>query len=140
MKKIENSFALTGFIAADAVKRSFNESTVARFPLSIGRQDKSNDEPVRVTALTTIEVWRKNDALESLDILKKGAMITVEGYFRPEEWSDNNGEKHSRLLMVANKFYATPDREDGKVAEQVEASSEKKDGRKGRSAGKSKGK
>ena len=139
MKKIENSFAVTGFIATDAVIRSFNESTVARFPLSIGRQEKRNDEPVRVTALTTIEVWRKNEALESLDVLKKGTMITVEGYFRPDEWTDNDGNTHSRLLMVANKFYVTPDKEENNTAEPAEKEEEKKPARKAKGAGKSKG-
>ena len=32
-------------------------------------------------------------------------MLTVEGYFKPEEWTDQNGVKHNRIIMVATKFY-----------------------------------
>jgi single-strand DNA-binding protein len=39
-------------------------------------------------------------------------MITVEGYFKPEEWQDGEGVKHNRVVLVANKFYETPDKEE----------------------------
>ena len=39
-------------------------------------------------------------------------MITVEGYFKPEEWQDSEGVKHNRVVLVANKFYETPDKEE----------------------------
>lgn len=112
MKKIENNFTVTGFIGNDAEIRQFADTSVARFPLAIGRQEKHGDETVRVSAFTGIEVWRKNEAASSFEVLKKGAMITVEGYFRPEQWTDKDGVSHSRLTMVANKFYETPDKEE----------------------------
>ena len=57
-----------------------------------------------------IEAWRKNEALDSFDVLKKGELITVEGYFKPEEWTDSkSGEKRNRIVMVATKFYPTPE-------------------------------
>ena len=40
------------------------------------------------------------------NVLKKGELITVEGYFKPEEWTDSkSGEKRNRIVMVATKFY-----------------------------------
>ncbi len=39
-------------------------------------------------------------------------MLTVEGYFKPEEWTDKDGVKHNRIVMVAGKFYPTPDKEE----------------------------
>ncbi|RGM35736.1 single-stranded DNA-binding protein, partial [Phocaeicola vulgatus] len=37
--------------------------------------------------------------------------ITVEGYFKPEEWTDSkSGEKRNRIVMVATKFYPTPEK------------------------------
>ena len=48
----------------------------------------------------------------------KGAMITVEGYFKPEEWQDNEGVKHNRVLLVANKFYETPEKEETPAPEE----------------------
>ena len=39
-------------------------------------------------------------------------MLTVEGYFKPEEWSDQEGVKHNRIVLVATKFYETPDKDE----------------------------
>ena len=37
-------------------------------------------------------------------ILQKDVLITVEGYFKPEEWTDSkSGEKRNRIVMVATK-------------------------------------
>ena len=65
-----------------------------------------------------IEAWRKNTNTSSFEILAKGTMLTVEGYFKPEEWTDNEGVKHNRIVMVATKFYETPDKEE--TAKQAE--------------------
>ena len=43
--------------------------------------------------------------------LQKDVLITVEGYFKPEEWTDSkSGEKRNRIVMVATKFYPTPEK------------------------------
>ena len=120
MKKIENSFAVTGFIGKDAEIRQFNNASVARFSLAVARTEKSGEETSRVAAFMNIEAWRKNENASDFDILKKGTMLTVEGHFKPEEWTDKEGAKHNRIILVATKFYPTPDKE-----EQVPASEEK---------------
>ena len=56
--------------------------------------------------------WRKNENTSSFDRLVKGTHLTVEGYFKPEEWQDGEGVKHNRVVLVANKFYETPDKEE----------------------------
>ena len=38
MKKIENNFAVTGFVGKDAEIRQFTTASVARFSLAIGRK------------------------------------------------------------------------------------------------------
>ena len=44
-------------------------------------------------------------------ILQKDVLITVEDYFKPEEWTDSkSGEKRNRIVMVATKFYPTPEK------------------------------
>ena len=113
MKKIENSFAVTGFIGKDAEIRSFETASVARFSIAVSRADKAGEETSYVSAFMGIEAWRKNEAVDSFDVLKKGELITVEGYFKPEEWTDSKrGEKRNRIIMVATKFYPTPEKEE----------------------------
>ena len=46
MKKIENSFVVTGFVAKDAEIRQFTNTSVARFPLAISRQERSEERRV----------------------------------------------------------------------------------------------
>ena len=90
MKKIENNFTVTGFLGKDAEIREFTNSSVARFPLAVSRQERNAEETNRISAFMNIETWRKNENTGSFDQLTKGTMLTIEGYFRPEE-SDRQG-------------------------------------------------
>jgi single-strand DNA-binding protein len=118
MKKIENNFVVTGFVGKDAEIRQFSTASVARFSLAVGRTEKNGEETTRTSAFMNIEAWRKNENAASFDKLTKGSMITVEGYFKPEEWQDNEGVKHNRVLLVANKFYETPEKEETPAPEE----------------------
>ena len=117
MKKIENTFAVTGFVGKDAEIRQFTTASVARFSLAINRTEKNSEENNRTSAFMNIEAWRKNENLSSFDRLTKGAMITVEGYFKPEEWASEDGVKHNRVVLVANKFYEPTEKEEAPAPE-----------------------
>ena len=117
MKKIENTFAVTGFVGKDAEIRQFTTASVARFSLAINRTEKNSEENNRTSAFMNIEAWRKNENLSSFDRLTKGAMITVEGYFKPEEWTSEDGVKHNRVVLVANKFYEPTEKEEAPAPE-----------------------
>ena len=112
MKKIENNFAVTGFVGKDADIRQFATASVARFSLAIARNEKNGEENNRVSAFINVEAWRKNENAESFDKLTKGSMLTVEGYFKPEEWTDQDGAKRQHVVLVATKFYETPEKEE----------------------------
>ena len=55
MKKIENTFTVTGFVGKDAEIRSFTSASVARFSLAVGRHEKSGDQTSRVSAFLNFE-------------------------------------------------------------------------------------
>ena len=112
MKKIENNFVVTGFVGKDAEIRQFTTASVARFPLAIARQEKSGDDTNRVSALMNMEAWRKNENKGSFDYLAKGTLLTVEGYFKPERWTDKDGIEHNSITMVAIKFYPAAEKEE----------------------------
>ena len=112
MKKIENTFAVTGFVGKDAEIRQFTNASVARFSLAINRTEKNGEENNRTSAFMNIEAWRKNENTSSFDRLTKGLMITVEGYFKPEEWTSEDGVKHNRVVLIANKFYQSTEKEE----------------------------
>ena len=82
MKKIENNFAVTGFLGKDAEIRRFANAGVARFSLAVSRLENNGEDSNRVSAFMNFEAWRKNENTGSFDILTKGTMLTVEGVFQ----------------------------------------------------------
>ena len=120
MKKIENNFAVAGFVSKDAEIRQFSSASVARFALAISRNEKSNENSSRVSAFINVEAWRKNENADSFNKLTKGTMLTLEGFFKPEEWSDQEGVKHNRIVLVATNFYEAPDLEKKKPSSKKE--------------------
>lgn len=48
MKKIENTFVVTGFVGNNAEIRQFTNASVARFSLAVSRQEKNGEETNRV--------------------------------------------------------------------------------------------
>ena len=60
MKKMENSFVVTGFVGKGASIHQFSTASVARFPLAISRTEKSGEETTRTSAFINVEAWRKN--------------------------------------------------------------------------------
>lgn len=48
MKKIENTFVVTGFVGSNAEIRQFTNASVARFSLAVSRQEKNGEETNRV--------------------------------------------------------------------------------------------
>ena len=112
MKKIENNFTVTGFVANAAEIRQFTTASVARFPLAVSRLETHGEETNRVTAYLNIEAWRKNGHTESFDQLVKGAQLTIFGYFKPDAWVDQQGTKHCRILFVATKISEVAEKEE----------------------------
>ena len=112
MKKIENSFAVTGFVAKDAEIRQFTNASVARFPLSVARQEKNGEDTKRVSAFVNMEAWRKNENADSCDVLTIGTLLSVEVYCKPEECADKDGVLHNRIVMVAVRFYPAVEKEE----------------------------
>ena len=117
MKKIENTFSLSGYVANDAQIRNFDNASVARFAISVSRPEKNQaGETIYKSALINIEAWRKNESADSFGLLKKGELVTVAGYFKPEEWVTTDGKKNQRVILVATKSPLTPNGEETPTA------------------------
>ena len=114
MKKMENTFAVTGFVGKDASIHQFSTASVARFSLAISRIEKNGEENTRTSAFMNVEAWRKNEAKSSFDILKKGTLITCQGYLKPETWTGEDGKERNRINWVVTKFYPAEEIEQGK--------------------------
>lgn len=84
MKKIENNFAVTGFVAKDAEVRQFTTTSVARFPLAVARQEKNGEDTKRISAFMNIEAWRKNENTGSFDQLTKARCLPWRAILNPK--------------------------------------------------------
>ena len=57
----------------------------------------------RPTIAKIMDATKIEEVVSEFVTLKK--RVTVEGYFKPEEWQDAEGVKHNRVILVATKFY-----------------------------------
>ena len=103
MKNFQNSFKISGYVGFSEV-RALTNKCVCRFSLSVAKFDKTTNE--RTSAFLNAEAWAdKEESLEAFKTLAKGSIVTIEGSFKPEEWTDKNGQRNNRVVLVAKKFY-----------------------------------
>ena len=103
--KTMNNFQISGFVVNNATVNQFATASVARFGISVRRTEKIGDEEKKVSAILNIEAWKSNESADSFDLLKKGTRLSVEGYFKPEEWTDKDNVNHNTIKVVATKFF-----------------------------------
>ncbi len=95
-----NTFSLSGFVAVEATIKSFDKSAVARFPLSVSRKETKGEETIRKSTLINCEVWSANADSKRFALLKKGQLVVISGYIKPENYTDRNGVQQSRITFV----------------------------------------
>ena len=103
--KTMNNFQISGFVVNNATVNQFATASVARFGISVRRTEKIGDTEKKVSAILNIEAWKSNENAADLNLLTKGTRLTVEGYFKPEEWTDKDNVNHNTIKLVATKFF-----------------------------------
>ena len=98
---MENSFKISGFVSFSEEK-AFNNSSVCRFSISVSRKEKDTDN--WTSAFLNAEAWVKNEEVEKFATLQKGNRVTVEGFFKPEEWTDKDGNKNNKIVMMISNL------------------------------------
>ncbi len=122
--KTVNNFQISGFVVNNATINQFTTATIARFGLAVRRTEKNGDQENKVSAILNIEAWKSNEAADAFNILTKGKRLMVEGYFKPEEWTDKDNVNHNTIKLVATKFSEVTEEE--KKEETPEEPKEKK--------------
>ena len=103
--KTMNNFQISGFVVNNATINQFATASVARFGISVRRSEKNGDAEKKVSAILNIEAWKNNDDAEAFNLLTKGTRLTVEGFYKPEEWTDKENVNHNTIKLVATKFF-----------------------------------
>lgn len=96
-----NNFTIAGFVVNDAEVKNFEKASVARFGISIRTTEKKGEQEVKHSSIVNIETWVKNGAT-TLDLLKKGTLVKVEGFFKADAYTKDGKEIHS-IKLVATK-------------------------------------
>ena len=111
-KNVVNNLQVSGFAIKDVEKKQFGNMTLGKFAISISRTEKDKEsKDVRKSCILNFEAWRKNENAHTLDCIKKGELITVEGYFNPDEY-EKDGEKRQVMKFNCTKVYPTPDKDE----------------------------
>jgi len=106
-----NKVMLIGRLTRDPEVRTFsNGGKVAKFGFAVNNRKKNQstgeweDDPVflDVEAFNRGETGKQADLAEQY--LNKGREVFIEGHLKLDQWTDKEGQKRSRLLVVVENF------------------------------------
>ncbi len=100
-----NNFTVTGYVCKDAEVKNFEKAAIARFGIIIKHTEHKGNETITVSSIISLETWVKKDDQNTLELLKKGREITVEGFFKPETYS-KDGKNVTVLKNIVTKIVA----------------------------------
>jgi single-strand DNA-binding protein len=115
-----NKVMLIGRLTRDPEVRTFsNGGKVAKFGFAVNNRKKNQqtgqweDEPVFIDA----EVFNRGETGRQADLveqsLRKGQQVFLEGHLRMDNWTDKEGQKRSKLLVVIDNFQFLEPRGEG---------------------------
>ena len=98
-----NRVLLGGNLTRDPEVRFFaNERAVANFSLAINRRFKGADDQMKEeVTFIDVETWGRTAELVG-QYLTKGRACFVEGRLKLDSWEDKDGQKRSKLKVVAD--------------------------------------
>ena len=82
-----NNFKVTGYVCKDAEVTNFKKAAIARFGIIIKHR---GNETITISSILSLETWVKKDDSTTLELLKKGKKIKVEGFFKPESYTKDS--------------------------------------------------
>lgn len=97
-----NKVILAGNLTRDPeLKPIGNDKSVTRFGLAINRRYKKGDETCEEVTFIDCEAWNKTGEL-LCQHCAKGSSVLVEGRMALDQWEDKDGQKRSKLKVVAD--------------------------------------
>ena len=96
-------FTISGFVVNNAEVHNFEKSSIARFGISYRTSVKKDDQEIKLSDILNIETWIKNDDTATLDLLQKGKLIKVEGFFKADTYTKDGKDFHV-TKMTATKI------------------------------------
>jgi single-strand DNA-binding protein len=111
-----NKVLLMGRLTRDPELRYTPQGVpVSEIGLAVNREYTVGTERRKDTAFVDITLWRRQ-AEVVCQYLKKGAPIFIEGHLALDSWEGQDGQKRSKLRVVAENFQFLGNRQDGEGA------------------------
>lgn len=85
---------------------------VSEIGLAINRESGSGNERKKETTFVDVTLWRRQ-AEVVCEYMKKGSAIFVEGRLSLDTWEAQDGQKRSRLRVVADQFQFVGSKQEG---------------------------
>ena len=103
-----NVVALEGRLTADPeLRHTANDIAVANFTLAVDRSRKNKDGE-READFIDVTAWR-GTAEMVCKYFSKGRLCIVEGCFEQQRFTDKNGNKRSKIVVVARSVHFAGD-------------------------------
>ena len=104
-----NRTIIMGNLTRNPELREAGSSHVCKFGMAVNRKYKDKEE----VTFIDVESWGKTAELVDR-YLGKGSSALVEGRLRMEQWEDKDGNKRSKLLVVADTVQFLGSKGEGK--------------------------
>ena len=99
-----NRVILVGNLTRDVELRYIPSGTaVTDIGLAVNDRVKKNDQWVDETTFVDVTLWGRTAEVAN-EYLSKGSPILVEGRLKLESWENNDGQKRSKLKVVADRM------------------------------------
>jgi single-strand DNA-binding protein len=115
-----NKVMLIGRLTRDPEVRTFsNGGKVAKcgFAVNNRKKDQQSGQWVDDPVFLDLEVFNRGENGKQADrveeTLRKGHQVFIEGHLRMDNWTDKEGQKRSKLVIVVDNFQYLEPRADG---------------------------
>jgi single-strand DNA-binding protein len=119
-----NKVMLIGRLTRDPEVRTFsNGGKVAKFGFAVNNRKKNQqsgqweDDPVFIDA----EIFNRGEQGRQADLfeqsLRKGQQVFLEGHLKMDQWTSQDGQKRSKLVLVVDNFQFLEPRAEGTSGE-----------------------
>lgn len=99
-----NMVQLIGNLTKDPESRAAGSHTIASFSIAVNRKSKGADGQAKEdVSFFDCEAWNKTGELV-MQYLKKGRSVLVVGRLQQDRWETNEGQKRSKVKIVADNI------------------------------------
>ncbi|MBA3622979.1 MAG: single-stranded DNA-binding protein [Methylibium sp.] len=108
-----NRVLLAGNLTRNPQVKFFSERAVANFGIAVNERWKDKDGQAKEsTTFVDVEAWGRTAELVG-QYLTKGRACFIEGRLKLDQWDDKDGQKRSKLKVVADSVQFLDSKRDG---------------------------